>query len=168
MTGDPARDRRIAEFRAEREKTVGKHGFDFQSVFPVSEDGYWFVYTIAMSTRLGYELVMTGLSDEAPAIMLKLVEAVETGGLDLDSADSFSIAADDGLVKLQLRPVPEWWARENTGQNADFVLELPKSIQIVWPLDDGTFPDDDDAPSSFTHQQPIFDMYENDEDLRAR
>lgn len=141
----PGSPERIAEIQERTNERILKYGHEVRYIFPNDpEDDHCFAYTIGRSVFDQIELLITG---NLPATVMQSILndiAKEDAEGNLNVAH---LAATRGEAKIPnfLVPFRFIWAdpvaSEMTGATTISGEDIP-AIQVLWPDQDGHFPDD--------------------------
>ncbi len=166
MSAQPVRsgpefDRRVAQYVARIERTIAKHEFAVQGVFPTVEDTMRrkaegrpvpapFAYTIGMTGKGLPELAVSGLDQETMAVILNLAgEVHQVNEILVGSELPLPLMTE---VRMRIIDAPEIVAGIAQAVYPDSDLQFR---QVVWPDDDGRYPGEPGHDAK-TFRQDIF------------
>jgi hypothetical protein len=158
--GSPEWQRRVAAHLDEIRAGIAANGFIIQPVFSAAgQPGFQWAYTIGLTEQCRPELACTGLPAEACAALLAHVVNVDAdvGG------DVLHLPAegDTPAVTFKLRAVQTMGADYPLGMAVRiYGADLVRAVQLVWPDDDGLYPDDPRWDENRLGPQPLLPTVE--------
>jgi hypothetical protein len=152
--GGPEWQGRVDAYMVEVRDRVARFGWAIQGVFD-NETGLNFAYTVGLTARRQPELVATG------AIAIEYLSKILNAAAPLNvtgNQTEVTVTNEDGEHPVVLR------VRAVTANSPNFRLGTARrlygslrvaAVQLLWPSDDGTYPDDDAWDPGIHGRQPL-------------
>lgn len=135
--------------RRRRDEVIAEHGHQVQIVFPTTQEGTPFAYSIGRTAKGRPELLVTGLLH--PDDLGYIVN--EVAGIDDEKPLEVGDLLDKVLAGYDVKIVQVRDLREAGMTGVINRFDGASALQILWPDEKGIFPDDADYDNA---TQPVF------------